>query len=470
MAKKKKKSNNRILYILVGVVAVIIIFAIVGRSQGWIGKKKEIEVEVSDVARKTIIEKVSASGTVQPVIEVKISSEVSGEIIELAIEEGDSVQKGQFLLKVRPDNFISAVERAQANLNQQNANLSDAKARLARAEATFVRSELEYKRQKQLYDQKVISDADFELAEANYKIAKQDLESGKQAVEAARFVVKSSQASLADAQESLRLTTITAPMTGIVSKLNVELGETVLGTVQMQGTEIMRIADLNSMEVRVDVNENDIIRISLGDTTVIDVDSYSYMDKEFKGVVTQIANSANDKVSSDAVTEFEVRIKILNESYSDIIEQNNIKYPFRPGMTASVDIITETKSNIFTVPLAAVTTRLPVEMQKKSEPGSERNEDDDDSDVTSEENLEEVVFVYEGGLAKQVKVKTGISDFENIEILSGLEEGQKIISGPFLAVSKRIKNDDAVAPTNQEEERSEVAEEEPEKEEESDNS
>ncbi len=443
--KQKKKSNNRILYILGAVVVLLIVFAVVGKSQGWVGQKKAVDIEVATAEKTTIVEKVSASGTVQPVIEVKISPEVAGEIIELVIEEGDSVTSEDFLLKIRPDNFISALERARANLNQQLANYADAKARLARAEASFVRAELEYNRQKKLYDQQVTSSADFEVAEANYKIAMQDLESARQSVEAAKYIVKSSEATVDEAEENLQLTEITAPMTGIVSKLDVEIGETVVGTSQMQGTEMLRIADLSNMEVRVDVNENDIIRIALGDTAIIDVDSYSYMDKEFKGVVTQIASTANAKVSTDAVTEFEVRVKILNDSYRDLIEEENITFPFRPGMTASVDIITETKFDVLTVPLASVTTR---------KPGSEDDEDDDDRGddeeddqaVTSfDDELEEVVFLFQEGIAVKRLVSTGISDFERIEITSGLEEGEQVISGPFLEVSKRLKDGDAVA-------------------------
>ena len=296
MAKKLKKSNNKLLIIISGIAGVLVLFAVIGKSQGWVGKKKEIEVEVTNAAFKTIIEKVSASGMVQPVIEVKISPEVPGEIIELNIKEGDSVKLNDFLLKIRPDNFVSALERSNANLNQQMANLAASKSNLARAEAGYYRSRLEYDRQEQLHIEKVISNADFELAEANYKISMQDLESAKQSVQAGVYIVKSAQASVDEAEKNLKLTNIRAPMTGIVSKLDVEKGETVVGTSQMQGTEMLRIADLSNMEVRVDVNENDIIRISIGDTALIDVDSYSYMKKEFKGVVTQIANSAKAKL------------------------------------------------------------------------------------------------------------------------------------------------------------------------------
>lgn len=443
----KKKSSNKLLFILGAVVVLVIILAIVGKQKGWVGKKQEIEVEIGAAGKGTIIEKVSASGSVQPVIEVKLSSEVSGEIIQLEVEEGDSVNRGDFLLKVRPDNFESILERTKANLNQQKANLADAQARLARAEATYKRSQLEFDRQNKLYTEKVISSADFELSDANFKIAVQDLESAKQSVEASKFIVASAQASVNEAAENLRLTRITAPMNGIVSKLSVELGETVLGTSQMQGTEILRIADLTNMEVRVDVNENDIIKISLGDTVIIDVDSYSYMDKEFKGVVTQIANTANEKASSDAVTEFEVRIKILNSSYADLVRDKGIRYPFRPGMTASVDVITETKKGVLTVPLSAVTTRKPGEGMNME--GGDENENPGPPPAETEQTglsqeVEEVVFKYVDGKAVKVIVKTGISDFDNIEILEGLVEGDKIITGPFLEVSKRLKDGDLV--------------------------
>ncbi len=442
---KKKKSSNKILYILGGVVVVLILFAIIGKSQGWVGQKKAIEVESAKAERATVVEKVSASGSVQPVVEVKISPEVPGEIIELTIEEGDSVTKGDNLIRIRPDNFESALQRVVANYNQQKANLEDAKARLERAKATFKRNELEFNRQKKLFDEKVISEADFQLAEANYNVAKQDMVSAEQNVMAAKYVVQSSQASVDEAKENLRLTRITAPMNGIVSKLDVEEGETVVGTSQMQGTEMLRIADLSNMEVRVDVNENDIIRINNGDTAVIDVDSYSYMDKTFKGVVTQIANTANTKASSDAVTEFEVRIKILNSSYQDLIEEKGLRYPFRPGMTASVDILTETKTNILTVPLSAVTTRPKKEAKPEGESEGGRPDENDDSEQTlASDELDEVVFKLVDGKAVKTIVKTGISDFERIEVIEGIAEGDEIISGPFLAVSKRLKDGDGV--------------------------
>ena len=288
------------------------------------------------------------------------------------------------------------------------------------------------------------------MADANFKVATNDLTSAEQNVIAAGYIVKSAEASLRDAQENLRKTSIFAPVNGIVSKLDIELGERVVGSNMMTGTEMLRIANLNIMEVRVDVNENDIIRVSDGDTAIIDVDSYAYMDKKFKGVVTSIANTANDKATPDAVTEFEVKIIILNESYRDLQEEGK-KYPFRPGMTASVDIITEIKDNVIAVPLSCVTTRTPVkEGEESGTEGSDNDEDNEDDESGSgsgsstgpNQKVEkdvEVVFINDNGKAKKVEVKTGISDYDNIEILEGVEEGQEVVTGPFVVVSKRLE-------------------------------
>ncbi|MEQ9297424.1 MAG: efflux RND transporter periplasmic adaptor subunit [Cyclobacteriaceae bacterium] len=452
--------SNKWIYYLAGVAVVLVVVAIIGKSQGWFGNKKPTEVEFAKVERRTIVEKVGASGDIQPEVEVSISPEVPGEIIELTIKEGDTVTMGQLLVKIRPDNFVSALERANANYNQQKANLADSRARLARTEAQFKRSELEFNRQNQLYEQQVISTADNELAEANFKIAQQDLISAKQNVIAADYIVKSAQASVDEAQENLRRTSISAPMSGTVSLLNVELGERVVGTSQMAGTELLRIADLSLMEVRVDVNENDIIRIMKSDTATIEVDSYSSMDKEFMGIVTQIANTANNKVSDDAVTEFEVRIRILRSSYEDLIKEKGISNPFKPGMTASVEIITETKENIITVPLSAVATRSAKQLEDDAKENRDEEDDEDEEDSEREEILSaeerelfEVVFIHENEEATLVKVKTGISDYEHIEILEGLSIDQEIISGPYVAVSKRLRDGDGVVEMEDESER-----------------
>ncbi len=447
MAKQKKKSN-KLLYWGIGIVVFLIIFLVLGKSQGWIGKSRDLEVEFTKSKKTSITEKVSASGTVQPVIEVKLAPEVSGEIIELNVQDGDSVSTGKVLVKIRPDVWLSQLERSEALLSQQKANLESSRASLSRAEATFMRSEQDYKRQEKLWNEKVISEADWQLAQQNYKVAQNDLRSATQGLEAAKFVVNSSDATVRESAENVRRTTVYAPMKGIVSKLNVKKGERVVGTAQMTGTEMLRIADLNKMEVRVNVNENDIVRVHLNDTVLIDVDSYASTEKQFKGIVTNIANTARDKTSADAITEFEVRILILRSSYEDLIKQGN-RFPFRPGMTASVEIITTKKDNVLSVPLTAVTTRN-TEKDNKTEGGPPKDDDDEKPQVSDNKAKVEkkedkvVVFVNDKGVAKMVEVKTGISDYDNIEIISGLADSVEVVTGPFLVVSKRLKDGDKI--------------------------
>lgn len=431
-----QKKSNKLLYILLGVAGVLIVGVIVAKSTGLLDNRNQIEVNFATSEIGSITEMVGASGSIQPEIEVKISPDVPGEIIELHVEEGDSVRVTDLLIKIRPDNFQSALARSKANLNQQKANLASAQARLSQAQAEFTRVEKDYNRNKDLYKEKVISDSEIEQAEASYQQAMQELESARQNVQASKYTIASSQASVDEAQENLSLTSVFAPMNGIVSKLSVEKGERVVGTSQMAGTEMLRIADLNRMEVRVDVNENDIIRVTEGDTAVIDVDAYSHTGREFEGIVTQIANTANDKASPDAVTEFEVRIRILNESYHDLIEETG-RYPFRPGMTASVDILTNRKDEIVTVPLAAVTTREKEEGEQTDKAGPKEDEG-------PRREVMEVIFVNEDGTAKITEVKTGISDFDNIEIIEGVTNGVEVVSGPFLIVSKRLKDGDKI--------------------------
>ncbi|MBL7858302.1 MAG: efflux RND transporter periplasmic adaptor subunit [Cyclobacteriaceae bacterium] len=451
MAKQKAKSNKTVIYLIAGGILIVVLL-LVAKSLGWIGKPRELEVELAKAKRASIVEKVSASGTVQPVTEVKIAPEVSGEIIELLIAEGDSVARGQTLVKIRPDTWQSQLERAEAGLSQQRANLEQSKSSLSRSEAQFTRAEQDFKRQERLWNEKVISEADWQLAKQNYEVAKNDVAAAKQNVEAARYIIQSTEASLREARENFRKTAVMAPMNGIVSKLIVKNGERVVGTATMAGTEMLRIADLNKMEVRVDVNENDIVRVHMGDTAIIDVDAYSNQNKEFKGIVTLIANTAKDKVSSDAITEFEVRILILSSSYQDLVLAGN-KFPFRPGMTASVDIITNRKDNVLSLPLAAVTTRAP-ENEKKVVEGDSA----DDSNVTTSGSEKKgakkkedkvVVFVNEKGVAKMIEVKTGISDYDNIEILSGVGDSTEVVTGPFLVVSKRLKDGEKIRPTGQ---------------------
>ncbi|TXK36595.1 efflux RND transporter periplasmic adaptor subunit [Pontibacter qinzhouensis] len=440
-----KRNSNKLLYTLIGVALFLLVGALVAKKAGWIGKEENEEVVLSEVKRTTIIEKVSASGKIQPESEVKISPDVSGEIIELNVEEGDSVVKGMLLLRIRPDNYQSMVDAQQAGVNQARANLAQTKARLQQARANQVQVVQNYDRNKQLYQQKVISEAEFQQIQATYESGQQEIAGLEQSVRAADFSVQNALASLKDARENLNKTTIYAPVSGTVSKLNVERGERVVGTSQMAGTEIMRIANLNNMEVRVNVNENDIIRVGLSDSVIVEVDSYASKDEKFKGIVTAIANSANEGASLEAVTEFEVRIRLLNDSYTHIASKTT--RPFRPGMTASVEILTEQKNNVLSVPLSAVTTRS----NERERAGTEQNEEGQEQpQQVNREPVKEVVFVYDANnTVKAVPVKTGISDFDNMEIISGLEAGQKIVSGPFRAVSKTLKDGTKVAVKNE---------------------
>lgn len=443
------KQNKNRAYVIGGICLLLLIVAVaVARRQGWIGKPKAVEVILATVKRTDIIEKISASGKVQPETEVKISPLVSGEVIDVLVKEGDSVTVGQVLVKIKPDNLRSVLERAEANLNAQRANLAQAKARVEQAKAQLIRRKQELDRTKILHAQKAVSDSDLETAVTNYEVAQAELQSAEQSVEAARFTVLSAEAQVKEASENLSFTVITAPMSGIVSKLSIEKGERVVGTSQMAGTELLRIADLSTMEVRVDVNENDIIRVGKGDSAIVEVDSYSFQGIKFAGVVTKIANSAKETPgqSLDAVTEFEVRVRILRSSYEQLIKERKGEEPFRPGMTASVEIITDRKNNVLAVPLAAVTTRNDKIAVAKSDNSDGLQLSRDDKKSAVKEAIREVVFVNENGTARMREVKTGISDFENIEIISGLKEGEQIVSGPFLAVSKTLKDGDPIVP------------------------
>ena len=400
------KSNN-LLKILVIVVAILVVIAIIGKNQGWFGKELTVKVAVEKAEKRTVIEMITANGKIQPVKEVKISPDVSGEIVLLNVEEGDYVNQGDLLFKIKPDTYISMRDRAMAALESS-------RARLAQAKAQFIQSELAYKRSKQLYGEETISQSEYEQAEASYKVAEAE-------VEAAEFSVKSAEASLSEAREALMKTTVYAPMSGTISLLLVEEGERVVGTEMMTGTEILRIADLSRMEAQVEVNENDIIKVKLNDTAIIEVDAY--LDHNFRGVVTEIANSATTTgVSADQVTTFDVKIFILPESYSQLMEATG-KNPFRPGMSTTVDIQTEIKHSIITVPIQAVTTRT------------------DSSDVytsLADEEEKTIVFASDGTYALAREVRTGIQDNNFIEIISGIEENTDVISAPYSAISKKL--------------------------------
>lgn len=443
---KQKKKKRKLLPIAIIAVVLLLIIAVVGKQMGFIGQKDNLKVSVEETDKRTIVETVLANGKILPEIEVKISPEISGEIIALAIAEGDSVKKGQLLVRINPEILQAGMDRGLAAVNNSKANLNNSKARLAQVQANFDNTQITYKRNKKLFEDKVISEAEFLGSKAAYEAAKQEIEAAKQTVKAAEYTVKSSQASLKEVNENLTRTTIYSPIDGVVTALNVELGERVVGTAQMAGTELMRIADLNIMQANVEVSETDIVNVSIGDTAVVEVDAYP--DKKFKGVVKEIANSANSSMQnlSDQVTNFEVKINLIQDSYKELSAKKAI--PFRPGLSTSVEIQTERAADILTVPIQSVTVRVLNEDGKvKSKRRSRRGKSSSDSDKEDskksdeEEELTEIVFVVENGKAKSVKVETGIQDDQFIEIKSGLKSGAKVISGPFNAISKKLEDD-----------------------------
>lgn len=442
--------NNRLLYILLGLVLVLVVGYTVAKKQGWLGKPAGVEILAAKAGPANIVEKVSASGKVQPETEVKISPDVSGEIIALYVHEGDSVRKGQLLLRIRPDNYQAQVNMQSAQVGTQRANVGQAQARLQQLQASAKQTELTYRRNASLYKQKVISQADYEASQAAYNASQEEINSARQSIRATQSTVSAASASLEEARKNLNKTTIYAPVSGTISKLNVKKGERVVGTTQMAGTEIMRIANLNNMEVRVNVNENDVNNVSIGDSVEVEVDAYTSKEEKFRGLVTNIANTAKDALTAEAVTEFEVRIRLLPESYRHLLRTvaGQTIVPFRPGMTASVDIITQRKAGVLSVPLAAVTTRsdsASVKAADKSAPrtGSSRGNGTATAvapGTGAKAAIQEVVFVVRDGKAVLTPVKTGISDFHNIEILSGVKAGDQIVSGPFRAVAKTLKD------------------------------
>ena len=419
--------SKKTIYILLA-VAVVLIGTLIGLSKsGVIGNKdKGTEIEIANVAASTIVETVSATGKIQPEIEVKISSEVSGEIIALNVKEGQVVKKGDLLVKINPDLYTSSYNRTVSNL-------SGTKAGLNQSEASYKEAKANYDRNKSLYDKGIISRADWDKAVASFEVAKANKQN-------AYYNVQSASATVLEAKDNLGRTTIYAPADGTISVLNVELGERVLGTQQMAGTEILRVANLNNMEVEVDVNENDIVKIKVGDEANVEVDAY--LKKQFKGIVTSISNSASSTLTADQVTNFKVKVRILKESYQDLLQGKPSTYsPFRPGMTATVDIITNTKSNILTVPISSVVVKsdtAAVKEIKVEDPNDEKSKPKSDKKF-------ECVFVKVGNKAKIRIIKTGIQDDTNIEVLSGLKKGDVVITGPYTTVSKELNSGDKVS-------------------------
>jgi len=406
-------------------ILIITVIVITGLYFGSRNKKRNFkEVAFSKVNPITIIETVSATGKIQPEIEVMLSSEVSGEIIELPVKEGQQINKGDLLVKINPDLIQSA-------LSQSQAGLENVKAQLNQAEATEKNARLNFERNKSLFEKGVISKSEWDRSVADFETAKANTRS-------VYYSVKSASANVKQSKDNLLRTSIYAPMDGTISKLSVELGERVVGTAQMAGTEIIRVANLNNMEVEVDVNENDIVKVAIADSAIVEVDAY--LKREFKGIVTEIANSAENTLSVDQVTNFKVKVRILPDSYKDLTEGKSDHYsPFRPGMTATVDIITNKKENIIGVPISAVVVKTAKDTIVKKTSGTIES-----TIKSAEEEKFESVFVKEGNKANLQWVKTGIQDDSNIEILEGLSLNDIVIVGPYNMVTKKLQKGDKI--------------------------
>lgn len=398
-------------------------------------KPSGIAVEVAKAEQRTLVEKVSASGKLFPREELAIISEIAGEIKELLVEEGDSVVQGQPLVKINPDLYMDGLRRAEAAVLTAKANLGNARARLEQTKAQYERTRLDFNRQKQLWDQKVISQSEYEAAQAQFAVAEGEKKAAEESVNAASFTVQSTEAGLQESRNNLLRTTVYAPMAGIVTALNVEEGKVVGGIATFAATEMMRISNMDVIEARVDVSENDILRISLGDTAIIEVEAYD--DRQFKGVVTQVSTSAAGRaaqLSSEQATNFTVKVQLLDESYTEIGNRRRGRFPFLPGMSCAVEIITETRGGVVTIPIEAVTTRTPKQLR-----------DSVMTDGLKEDDLVEIVYVRgDDGKVKPLKVKTGIQDDRYIEILEGIDDGQEVISGPYTTVHRTLRTDDKV--------------------------
>lgn len=445
------KTNRKRTWLIIAAAAIILVLVVLVINKSRNSGSTKIATE--QVVSRTIVETVSANGKIQPAKDVKISPFISGEVVELFVKEGEFVKKGQILAKIDPEIYISNYERIEAAYKTAQANEANAKARIAQSKAQFTKAKLDFDRSKKLFDQEVISQAEYDAAVSTFAVAEADVTAANESFRSAQFQVSSAKASLKEAKENLDRTSIFSPNDGTVSKLNVEVGERVTGASQFSaGTEIMRIANLDILEVNVEVNENDIVRVSLFDTAIIEVDAY--LEKEFKGLVTEIATSANTiGVSADQVTNFDVKIMMLKSSYEDLIKpENPIPSPFRPGMSATVEIETDTQYGILTVPIQAVTTRADTTGRLKTAREKREETQGKDEEALKKEKVElkEYVFVYQDGIAKLREVKTGIQDNMNIQINSGLEAGEEVITAPYRAVSKTLKNNDEVEKVDKE--------------------
>lgn len=406
---------------------------------------KPIEVTLEKAELRSVVEIVAATGKIQPETELKITSDVSGEITEMLVKEGDQIKKGDLICRIKPDIYESALDRVNASVSTTKANLKSAEAQLEQAKATLANMDASFKRSKKLFDQGAISQQEFDAAKAQYEGAVANVVALEAGVLASKSNIVGTEASLKEANTNLEKTKILSPVDGTVYKMNVEKGERVQGVQGFQGTEILRLANLNEMEVSVEVNENDIIKVHKGDTAIVEVDAY--MNKKFKGIVTEVANSANiSNMSLDQVTNFVVKIRLIRESYAFLVTEKN-PVPFRPGMSASVEIQTLRVSNVVTVPIQAVTSRNKDSLKVKENDNNGGMEvkndqekiDEEKEKKKAEEELKELVFVVKDGKAYQKVVVSGIQDNEFIQIVSGIEKGEEVISGPYSAVSRSLK-------------------------------
>jgi HlyD family secretion protein len=426
-------------WILISVVVLAVLMVVLAKM-GVFGKAEGTKVTAEKVEQRTIIEVVNASGKIYPEIEVKVSPDISGEITELTVQEGDTVKKGQLLARIYADVYNIQRSQAASGVAQSQAQVANSQAALNALKAQQEQAKRTYDMQKKLYDEKVISQNEFNVADANYKTAVANYNAAQQGIRGGQASVQSARQNLAKANTDLSRTAITAPMDGVVSLLSVKKGEKVAGNSFNVGTEMLRIADMSAIEVRVDVGENDIPKVKLGDSALIDIDAYS--DRKFKGIVTQIASSNNGAVgaslasASNDVTQYKVYIRLLADSYRDLLGKGS--FPFRPGMSANADIQTRTETNVLSVPINAVTTR------EKGDTLAEGAKKPAAAETTSstgyDDDLDLVVFVKDSAdKVSRVKVTTGIQDINHIQIKSGLKVGQVVVTGPYDVVSKTLK-------------------------------
>jgi HlyD family secretion protein len=434
--------SKKLIWIIVALVVVIGV--LIGLKKGGvIGKEEGTKVTTEKAVNRTIIETVNASGKVYPEVEVKVSPDISGEITELYVNEGDTVKKGQVLARIYADIYSTQRDQVAAGVNQAKAQLSNSNANLVGLKAVLDNAKAVYDRQKKLVDDKVISRSEFEQSQQTYLSAQASYNAAKEGLKSGEANIQGAQAQLNKADKDMSRTVITAPMDGLISLMSVKKGERVAGNSFNVGTEMMRISDMRSIEVRVDVGENDIPKVKIGDTAIVEVDAYT--NRKFKGVVYKIANpntGSSLTTTSTDVTNYKVHIRLLTSSYEDLITPKK-SFPFRPGMSASADIQTKTKANVLSVALNAVTTRdKNGESKTKSDSKDDTKKDDNAVKSTSaDDDIEEVVFVLQkDNTVKKVKVRTAVQDLNNIEILAGLKVGDEVVTGPYTIVSKTLKD------------------------------